>query len=127
MIHRRVADSSREVGMAYFNTEVFEVSDAGRFKEAMMKFQESLEGAGGSDVRVFRNVDKPNQVFTTMWWPSVKACHTWAGERRGGHESRRRHRDLDGAGVSLGGDLGRGGRRWGEKTAFRCSNAKRGS
>ena len=64
----------------FFNTEVFEVSDADAFKEAMMGFRESLEASGGSDVRVFRNVEKPNQVFTTMWWPSVEACHQWAAE-----------------------------------------------
>jgi heme-degrading monooxygenase HmoA len=70
--------ASREGGDVYFNTEVFEVSDAERFKEVMMSFRESLEAAGGKDVRVFRNVEKPNQVFSTMWWPSVDACHGWA-------------------------------------------------
>jgi heme-degrading monooxygenase HmoA len=70
----------REVKAVFFNTEVFEVSDVDRFKEVMMSFRESLEASGGSEVRVFRNVDKPNQVFSTMWWPSVEACHTWARE-----------------------------------------------
>ena len=41
-------------------------------------FRESLEAAGGSDIRVFLNVEKPNQVFSTMWWPTVEDCHGWA-------------------------------------------------
>ena len=62
----------------FFNTEVFEVSDPDRFREAILSFRESLEAAGDKDVRVFRNVAKPNQVFSTMWWPTVEACHGWA-------------------------------------------------
>jgi heme-degrading monooxygenase HmoA len=64
--------------VVYYNTEVFEVSDPERFKEVIMSFRESLEADGGSDVRVFRKVDNPSQVFSTMWWPSVEACHGWA-------------------------------------------------
>jgi heme-degrading monooxygenase HmoA len=45
-----------------------------------MSLRESLEAVGGKEVRVFRNVEKPNQVFSTMWWLTVEACHTWARE-----------------------------------------------
>jgi heme-degrading monooxygenase HmoA len=61
-----------------FNTEVFEVSDPTRFKEIMLTFTESVESGGGSDVRIFRNVDNPNQVFTSMWWETAEQCRNWA-------------------------------------------------
>jgi heme-degrading monooxygenase HmoA len=63
-----------------YNTEVFEVSDVLRFKEAMESFRQSWEEAGGSDIRIFRNVDKPNQVFTSMWWETAEACRRWGAE-----------------------------------------------
>jgi heme-degrading monooxygenase HmoA len=63
-----------------FNTEVFEFSDPERAKEAWLGFRASLEAAGGSDIRVFRNVDKPNQVLATMWWDSADSCRRWARE-----------------------------------------------
>jgi heme-degrading monooxygenase HmoA len=66
-----------------YNTQVFEFSDAERAKEARLTFRESLEASGGSEIRVFRNVDKPNQVLATMWWDSAEACRRWAEE----HES----------------------------------------
>lgn len=63
-----------------YNTEVFEVSDVQRFKEAMESFRQSWEKAGGSDIRIFRNVDKPNQAFTSMWWETAEACRRWGAE-----------------------------------------------
>ena len=63
-----------------YNTQVFEFSDVGRAKEAWLSFRESLEAAGGSDIRVFRNVDNPNQVLATMWWTSAEACRSWGPE-----------------------------------------------
>jgi heme-degrading monooxygenase HmoA len=63
-----------------YNTEVFEVSDVQRFKEAMEGFRQSWEEAGGSDIRIFRNADKPNQVFTSMWWETAEACRQWGAE-----------------------------------------------
>jgi heme-degrading monooxygenase HmoA len=63
-----------------YNTEVFEFSDAEKAKEAWMSFRESLEGAGGSDMHVYRNVDNPNQVLATMWWDSAESCRRWAKE-----------------------------------------------
>lgn len=66
-----------------YNTQVFEFSDADRAREAWLSFRESLEASGGSQIRLFRNVDKPNQVLATMWWESAEACRRWARE----HES----------------------------------------
>jgi heme-degrading monooxygenase HmoA len=43
-------------------------------------FRGSWEAAGGSDIRIFRNVDKPNQVFTSMWWGTAEACRRWGTE-----------------------------------------------
>jgi len=63
-----------------YNTEVFEFTDPEKAKEVWLTFKESLEAAGGSDIRVFRNVDNPNQVFATMWWTSAEACRAWGAE-----------------------------------------------
>lgn len=63
-----------------YNTEVFEFSDVERAKEAYASFRESLEAAGGSDIRIFRNIEKPNQVLATMWWESADQCHQWAAD-----------------------------------------------
>ena len=63
-----------------YNTEVFEVLDVQRFKEAMESFRQSWEEAGGSDIRIFRNIDVPKQVFTSMWWESAEACRRWGAE-----------------------------------------------
>ena len=63
-----------------YNTEVFEFSDPERAKEAWLGFRESLEASGGSDIRLFRNVDKPNQVLATMWWDSAESCRRWGRE-----------------------------------------------
>jgi len=60
-----------------YNTEVFEFSDPQGAKEAWLSFKDSLEAGGGSDVRLFRNVDNPNQVLATMWWESTEACRSW--------------------------------------------------
>jgi heme-degrading monooxygenase HmoA len=61
-----------------YNTEVFEFSDTERAKRAWLSFQESVEAAGGSDIRLFRNVDNPHQVLATMWWDSAESCRRWA-------------------------------------------------
>ena len=66
-----------------YNTQVFEFSDPESAKEAWLSFRESLEAAGGSDIRVFRNIDNPNQALATMWWDSAESCRRWARE----HES----------------------------------------
>jgi heme-degrading monooxygenase HmoA len=66
-----------------YNTQVFEFSNAEQAKEAWLSFRESLEAAGGSEIRVFRNVDNPNQALATMWWDSAESCRRWAQE----HES----------------------------------------
>jgi heme-degrading monooxygenase HmoA len=71
------------VDAVIYNTEVFEFSDVERAKEEWLSFRESLEAAGGSDIRMFRNVDNPNQVLATMWWESAEACRRWGSE----HES----------------------------------------
>ena len=71
---------AREVMGVIFNTEVFEFSDPERAKEAWLGFRESLEAAGGSDIRLFRNVDNPNQVLATMWWDKAESCRGWARE-----------------------------------------------
>jgi heme-degrading monooxygenase HmoA len=63
-----------------YNTQVFEVTDAEKAKEAWLTFRESLEAAGGSDIRVFKNVDKPNQVIATMWWESAEVCRKWGAD-----------------------------------------------
>jgi heme-degrading monooxygenase HmoA len=63
-----------------YNTEVFEFTDVARATEAWLAFKESLEAAGGSDIRVFRNVENPNQVLATMWWDSPESCRRWASE-----------------------------------------------
>lgn len=63
-----------------YNTEVFEFTDVDQAKEAWLTFRESLEAAGGSEIRLFRNVDSPNQVLTTMWWESAEACRRWGAE-----------------------------------------------
>jgi heme-degrading monooxygenase HmoA len=63
-----------------YNTEVFEVSDAAKAKDAWLTFKESLEAAGGSDVRVYRNVDNPSQILATMWWDTAEHCRAWGAE-----------------------------------------------
>jgi heme-degrading monooxygenase HmoA len=63
-----------------YNTEVFEFSDVERAKEAWLSFRQSLEAAGGSDIRIFRNVENPNQVLATMWWEKAEDCRQWAVE-----------------------------------------------
>ena len=63
-----------------YNTEVFEFSDPEKAKEAWLGFRESLEAAGGSDIRVFRNVENPNQVLATMWWDSPDSCRKWGAD-----------------------------------------------
>ena len=60
-----------------FNTQVFEVKDAQKAKEAWLTFRDSLEAGGGSDIKVFTNVDNPKQVIATMWWESAEACRKW--------------------------------------------------
>jgi hypothetical protein len=60
-----------------YNTQVFEFSDVEKAKENWLSFRESLEAAGGSDIRVFWNVDSPNQVLATMSWESAEACRSW--------------------------------------------------
>jgi hypothetical protein len=72
--------AEKEVRAVIYNTEVFEVTDAGRFKGVLDQLRASVEAVDGSDVRVFRNVDNPNQVFLAMWWPSAETCRTWAAE-----------------------------------------------
>jgi heme-degrading monooxygenase HmoA len=64
-------------GAVIYNTEVFEFSDVEQAKEKWLSFRESLEAAGGSDIRMFRNVDNPNQVLATMSWESAEACRGW--------------------------------------------------
>jgi heme-degrading monooxygenase HmoA len=68
------------VGPVIYNTEVFEFSDVERAKEAFQTFRESIEGAGGSDIQIFRNIEKPNQVLATMWWESPEQCRQWGAE-----------------------------------------------
>jgi heme-degrading monooxygenase HmoA len=63
-----------------FNTEVFEFSDPEKAKEAWLSFRQSLEAAGGSDIRLFRNVENPNQVMGTMWWDKAESCRRWGQE-----------------------------------------------
>jgi hypothetical protein len=90
----------------FFNTEVFEVSDADAFKEAMMGFRESLEASGGSDVRVFRNVEKPNQVFTGHLVAKCRSVPPMGRrERRAVHEGCPGDRYVHGARVPVGGVL----------------------
>jgi hypothetical protein len=61
-----------------YNTERFVVRDVPAFKDALEKFRPSLEEAGGTDIRVFTNLDQPGEVFTSMWWPNPEACRMYA-------------------------------------------------
>ena len=61
-----MAIGGQEVVSVIYDTEVFEVSDAGRFKRSLGRSGNRL-ASGGSDVRLYRNVDNPNQVLVAMW------------------------------------------------------------
>jgi hypothetical protein len=61
-----------------YNTETFEVSDVARFRDAMDSLRALLIEAGGTDIRLFRNVDEPNRVLASMWWPNAESCRAFA-------------------------------------------------
>ena len=63
-----------------YNTAKLTASDPKALAAALETFRQSLEEAGGTDIRIYRNLDRPNEIFTALWWPSAEACHRYAAE-----------------------------------------------
>lgn len=60
-----------------FNTQIYEVTDLAKAQQFMASVKELLEQEGGSDIRMFRNIDQPEQVIFTMWWTDAEACRSF--------------------------------------------------
>jgi hypothetical protein len=74
-------------GAIIYNTEVFDVSDVAKFKQAVESLRASLTEAGATDVRLFRHVEQPNRVLATMWWPDAESCRKFARDNEQEFES----------------------------------------
>jgi hypothetical protein len=61
-----------------YNTEIFEVSDATKFKRALESLRGALTEAGGTHLRIYRCLDDPTKVLASMYWPDVESCRAFA-------------------------------------------------
>lgn len=60
-----------------FNTQVYEVIDLAKAQEFIASLIDLFAQEGGSDIRMFRNIDQPDKVIFTMWWTSAEACQSF--------------------------------------------------
>jgi hypothetical protein len=61
-----------------YNTAKLTASDPQALASALETFRQSMEEAGGTDIRIFRNVARPHEIFTALWWPNAEACQQYA-------------------------------------------------
>ena len=71
-----------------YNTEMFEVSDAAKFKDAIDSLRAALTDAGGTEIKVFRHVVQPNRVMASMWWPDAESCRAFGRDHEEEFETR---------------------------------------
>ena len=70
--------TNQEVWTMVYNTAKLTASDPQALASALETFRQSMEEAGGTDIRIFRNVARPQEIFTALWWPNAEACHQYA-------------------------------------------------
>jgi hypothetical protein len=75
-----VAGKVQEESTVIYNTAKLIASDPEALVAALETFRKSLEEAGGTDIRVYRNVDRPKEVLTGMLWPNIESCHKYAAD-----------------------------------------------
>ena len=60
-----------------YNTEIFEVADVDEIRRAFEGLRGALTEAGGTDLRIYRNVDDPTKVLAAMHWPDAASCRAF--------------------------------------------------
>ena len=61
-----------------YDTEIFEITDLAKFKNVLDSYRPAMTDMGATDVRLFANLEDPNQVFLNMLWPSVEVCRAFS-------------------------------------------------